>query len=158
MELRVEVTSKSILEILYTTRSYYSLDFNKEALANHNVEDIIFFRFENYFIFFAEEIETSMRDAALDYRANPEIMDKCPKNLEYCKKETKFDPTISEDGGKIEGLCTLDQWFSTFLFIRGTLPYFFNNLATPLSTIYILVISSQVHNLAALRLRTTALD
>ncbi len=45
-----------------------------------------------------------MRDAALDYRANPEIMDKCPKNLEYCKKETKFDPTISEDGGKIEGL------------------------------------------------------
>ena len=45
-----------------------------------------------------------MRDAVLDYRANPEITEKCPKNLEYCKKETKFDPANGEDGGKIEGL------------------------------------------------------
>jgi hypothetical protein len=59
---------------------------------------------KKYFCFcFSEEIETSMRDAVLDYRANPEITEKCPKNLEYCKKETKFDPTNGEDGGKIEG-------------------------------------------------------
>ena len=44
-----------------------------------------------------------MRDAVLDYRANPEITGKCPKNLDFCRKETKFDPTIDEDGGKIEG-------------------------------------------------------
>jgi hypothetical protein len=44
-----------------------------------------------------------MRDAVLDYRANPEITAKCPKNLEFCKKETKFDPNVDEDGGKIEG-------------------------------------------------------
>ena len=52
---------------------------------------------------FSEEIEESMRDAVLDYRANPEITKNCPKNLDFCKKETKFDPTIDEDGGKIEG-------------------------------------------------------
>jgi hypothetical protein len=54
-------------------------------------------------LFFPEEIEESMRDAVLDYRANPEITKNCPKNLEFCKKETKFDPANGEDGGKIEG-------------------------------------------------------
>ncbi len=76
-----------------------------------------------------------MRDAALDYRANPEIMEKCPKNLEYCKKETKFDPTISEDGGKIEGLYSRSVFLNLFFCSRHP-SIFFNNLAGPLSTIY----------------------
>jgi hypothetical protein len=44
-----------------------------------------------------------MRDAALDFRANPELVNNCPKTLQHCKTVTKFDPNNGDDGGQVEG-------------------------------------------------------
>lgn len=63
-----------------------------------------------------------MRDAALDFRANPELVNNCPKTLQHCKTVTKFDPNNGDDGGQVEGeiIPRLKNRISNLLLINET--------------------------------------
>ena len=50
----------------------------------------------------SKEIKNLMRQATVDFRANPKLVKTCPETISYCKEQTGFD-VGKEDDGRMEG-------------------------------------------------------